>query len=480
MTTVEMRRNVDDHVLVGRVVAGDRRAFEALYGRYGDRIFGYCERILGSPHEAADAAQDTFVKLLQKLPTLDVRHGTVQPYLFAIARNVCFDMMRSGRRHDLCEDVPDDAHARMSGPVAVEDDPERAVLHEASVREIRQAHDRLPDRYREVLALREISGFSYDEIGETMGLNRNAVAQLILRARLRLRDELHGTAAASVCLQSRECRRATEILSRRHDRHVLEKGEREWVAAHLAGCSSCKVAREALAEAGRSYRMLGPAIPLVALSADDAWARSGLQATTGASTAPVATAGVRAAAAAVVLAVATLLLLPGAPAPGVRQAQPLVEAAAPVRHDAAAAPRAVRPYRTPARRSRRRAERQPPASSVPPAPIPAAAPAASEPAASEPAAGPRPARPPQRRRVAEVAETVARLGPAQPAGTVPDAPAPPEGEAPSPAPIPLPPTPAPAPDEPALCADGAPCEDPVRPGGAEGPAILSESGTLGG
>src|SRR5918992_1221003 len=79
-----------------------------------------------------------------------------------------------------------------------EDDPERNVLLEARNEEIRAANLALPERQREVLALRELEELSYDEIAELMEMNRNSVAQLVSRARINLRDALRGTALASI------------------------------------------------------------------------------------------------------------------------------------------------------------------------------------------------------------------------------------------------------------------------------------------
>jgi RNA polymerase sigma factor (sigma-70 family) len=464
-------RELDDRALIARVTGGDREAFEALYVRYGDRIFGFCERILGSRHEAADATQETFVKLLQRLPTLDVRHGTVQPYLYTMARNVCYDVLRASRRQDLCEDVPDDAHARMRGPVAVEDDPERAVLHDAHVREIREAHGRLPERYREVLALREISEFSYDQIGEIMGLNRNAVAQLISRARLHFRDELRGTAASSVCLRGEECRRATAMLSQRHDRVIAKAADEEWLADHLMRCSSCRVAREALADAGRSYRLLAPAGSLAALKlfAEDAWASGRVSA----STAPRSRSGVRRAGASMVLAVAGVLLVAGATAPGVREPGPVVEPSASVSDAAASrssvarrAPAAERHGRP---RTRRVAQEDRPRTAVPSVVIPHSRSAATQPAASAPLVrAPQAEARPHRRAVGELDASTEGI----------PVPRPPE-PAPEPEPEPAPDTPAPvappSPTDPAGGDDGATdsapacdpattrCDDAARP-----------------
>src|SRR5436305_1295581 len=127
--------------------------------------------------------------------------------------------------------------------------------------DVRDANGRLPERQREVLALRELEELSYDEIAEIMEMNRNAVAQLISRARIKLRDELRGTALASIAVSSPDCERALALIAMRQDRQLDDAGDRAWLAQHLADCDTCRVAQEAIQEAGISYRAWLPILP---------------------------------------------------------------------------------------------------------------------------------------------------------------------------------------------------------------------------
>jgi hypothetical protein len=102
---------------------------------------------------------------------------------------------------------------------------------------------------------------SYEEIGELMDLNRNAVAQLISRARIKLGDLLRGSALASVGPSSPECERALPLLALLQDAQEGAPGELDWVRTHLAGCETCRLSRAAMEEAGVSYRALGLLVP---------------------------------------------------------------------------------------------------------------------------------------------------------------------------------------------------------------------------
>ena len=185
----------DEARLAERAIAGDGNAFAELYGRYEKRAYNLCLRILGSEDEAADATQDAFVNVLRRLPKLEGRELAFGSYLFTSARHACYDLIEQRKRAEPTEEPPEPTNGEPGDP---EDDPERNLLLEASQEEIRRANAELPERQREVLALRELEELSYDEIAEIMDMNRNSVAQLISRARINLRDALRGTALATV------------------------------------------------------------------------------------------------------------------------------------------------------------------------------------------------------------------------------------------------------------------------------------------
>jgi RNA polymerase sigma-70 factor (ECF subfamily) len=259
------RGRVEDRELARLAVAGDGDAFAELYDRHERRVYGFCMRMLGTPHDAADATQETFVRMLGRLPAMQGRELNFVAYALACARNACYDMIEGRRRVEPIAAQPDGASlgAGAAAPGDVALDPERAALLAAAREGVRAANAELPARQREVLALREVELLSYDEIGEIMGLNRNAVAQLVSRARIKLRDLLRGSELASIAAASPACARAQPLLASMQDDQPGEDGELEWARAHLGACETCRLSRAAMEEAGVSYRALAPLVPAV-------------------------------------------------------------------------------------------------------------------------------------------------------------------------------------------------------------------------
>jgi RNA polymerase sigma factor (sigma-70 family) len=254
-------RSADEARLAQSAVAGDGDAFATLYTRYEKRAYNLCLRILGSEDDAADATQEAFVNVLRRLPKLEGRELAFGSYLFTSARHACYDLIERRKRAEPSDEIPEGAVPVGGGvggggigfdPGDPQDDPERNVLLAARQDEIREANAKLPPRQREVLVLRELEDLSYDEIAELMELNRNSVAQLISRARINLRDALRGTALASVASSSPDCERSLALLALRQDGQAGK--DDDWLDEHLLTCETCPLAREAMEEAGISYR----------------------------------------------------------------------------------------------------------------------------------------------------------------------------------------------------------------------------------
>jgi RNA polymerase sigma-70 factor (ECF subfamily) len=249
--------------LARSAAAGDGAAFATLYECYARRAYNLALRLCGSDQDAADAVQEAFLSVMRRLPELgEDRELAFGSYLFTATRNATYDLMRRQQRSQPSDSIPDSAVPLGAGagglgldPGDPDEDPDRKVLLAAQQEEIAAASERLPERQREALALRELEEMSYDEIAVVMEMNRNSVAQLISRARINLRDELRGGALASVTVSSPECERALPLIAARDDGQLAaDSTDAAWLASHMSSCHTCQVASEAMQEAGVSYR----------------------------------------------------------------------------------------------------------------------------------------------------------------------------------------------------------------------------------
>jgi RNA polymerase sigma factor (sigma-70 family) len=256
-----MRADANDTVLARRAAAGDGAAFATLYDRHERRAYNLCYRITGSADDAADATQETFLRVLERLPKLGDRELSFGSYLLTAARHASYDAIERRRRATPAGEIPDSAVPVAAGEAL--DGPERSALRTVHQEQIRAANEGLPPRQREALALRELEELSYDEVADIMGMNRNAVAQLISRARINLRDGLRRGALVSIPPASADCETALPLLALAQDGGLDDPTSADWLARHLVGCATCRMRVEAMQEAGAAYRLWLPVAPLL-------------------------------------------------------------------------------------------------------------------------------------------------------------------------------------------------------------------------
>ena len=150
----------------------------AVVEEHYDSIYRFARRILGSPEEARDVTQETFMRLAgERRPN---SQGPLKGWLFTVVRNLCIDYLRKQSRHA-------EAHYdEFSHDAKCEPRPARGEAVDA----VREAVNRLDFEHREVLILREFEGMSYTEIAAVVGCPEGTVKSRIARARAQLRDLL--------------------------------------------------------------------------------------------------------------------------------------------------------------------------------------------------------------------------------------------------------------------------------------------------
>lgn len=171
-----------DEALMRELKAGAQNAFDTLFARYRDRVYGFFRRRLAHAARAEELAQETFLAVLRGAAQWEPR-ALFRTWLFGIAMNQLFAERRKTASR------PEDA---LTGREAApnESRPEQGLW-------VRQALGRLEEGDREILMLREYEQLSYDEIAELLKIPVNTVRSRLFRARMALRDALLGTNVAA-------------------------------------------------------------------------------------------------------------------------------------------------------------------------------------------------------------------------------------------------------------------------------------------
>lgn len=181
-----------DRLDMARLASGHGAALNDLMERHAERIFQYLVRSLQNEEDAADLAQETFVRVYQNRTKFDAakRFST---WLYAIASNLVRDRYRwRGRHQQVSLDAENEATGHSFGESLPEQKPSPSETTQAEERAetVRRAVAALADKFRIPLVLAEYEEKSHAEIGEILGCTAKAVEVRIYKARQQLREIL--------------------------------------------------------------------------------------------------------------------------------------------------------------------------------------------------------------------------------------------------------------------------------------------------
>lgn len=171
----------DDGDCVARCLNGDVEAFAPLVERYQRVLFSVARRMLSNDEDARDVTQNTFLKAYVALRSYDPERKFFS-WLYRIAVNESLNMRRN--RRDVGPLPPE---------VAVAGGQMEAVEASERTRRIREALNRLPEDYREVIVLRHFADLSYQEISDATGVPESTVKSRLFSGRRRLGELMAST-----------------------------------------------------------------------------------------------------------------------------------------------------------------------------------------------------------------------------------------------------------------------------------------------
>src|SRR4051812_28743466 len=203
-------------------------AFEALYQRHVHDVYRYALAVLGSPADAEDVTQTTFMNAYRAFMRGE-RPRKPGNWLRTIAHNVCCQRFRQA--------------ARRPREIGVDGDLVDELVHEESegptAEDIARALQSIPFNQRAALVMRELEDLSQAQIAQTLDLSVSAVETLLFRARRSLREQLE---------HSITCAEAAQSISRQLS-GSSSRAERGALRAHLRECEECaRFARQARAQ----------------------------------------------------------------------------------------------------------------------------------------------------------------------------------------------------------------------------------------
>lgn len=180
----------DERDLLARLKAGDRAAFAELVEEHSSRIYGQALRMMQDPAEAEEILQETFLQVVRHIENFRGQ-SQLGTWLYRIATNQALMRLRRNRPPSLpLEEAGPDGVETLLPSADWSTRPESELLDQEARDEMEQAIADLPENLRIVFLMRDVEGLSTAETAEALDLSISAVKSRLLRARLKLRNEL--------------------------------------------------------------------------------------------------------------------------------------------------------------------------------------------------------------------------------------------------------------------------------------------------
>jgi RNA polymerase sigma-70 factor (ECF subfamily) len=158
------------------------QGFEEVAIPHLDAAYNLARWFTRNEKDAEDVVQEAYLRALRHFGAF--RGGDARPWLLAIVRNTYYTWFRQNRVFEREASFDDEVYMQTSDDL----DPEMLLIREADNEMLRQAMQRLPDEFREVIVLREFEELSYKEIAEVVKIPVGTVMSRLARARGRLKQ----------------------------------------------------------------------------------------------------------------------------------------------------------------------------------------------------------------------------------------------------------------------------------------------------
>jgi len=182
-------RAEDDRELVRRAQKEDKEAFEELVRRHQNRVFAVAGGILRNREDVEDIAQQVFLKAYFSIKRFDQR-AAFTTWLYKITVNECWDLLRKKKVRPLMFEAELSEEQTQVYQASSEQSDGRPDVGErlATQQQVEELMSCLEERDRTMLVLKEVQGFSVEEIAGLMEINANTVKVRLFRARQRITE----------------------------------------------------------------------------------------------------------------------------------------------------------------------------------------------------------------------------------------------------------------------------------------------------
>lgn len=179
--------NTPEGVLVRRAQSGDESAFQEIVERYQSKVFSIIHGIVRQRNDVEDIAQQVFTKIYFSMRNFDFRSSLIT-WVYKITVNECFDYLRKKKVRKLVyeSDMSEDEARRVENSDNGNNRSARADMKLARRDYVVKLLERVSGEERDLLILKEVEGYSVEEMATRLKMNENTIKVKLFRARQKL------------------------------------------------------------------------------------------------------------------------------------------------------------------------------------------------------------------------------------------------------------------------------------------------------
>lgn len=178
--------------LIKKCMNGNLKAFDELIEKYEKTAYNIALKMLKNPEDAMDVSQEALIKVFKSIKSFNFE-SAFSTWLYRIVTNTCLDFLRKQNKNVYSIDNPiytEDGEIERDIPGDLSDTPEEMLEKKLTKELVNNSIEKLDENHRVVIILRDIQGFSYDEISSILECSIGTVKSRINRARKSLKDIL--------------------------------------------------------------------------------------------------------------------------------------------------------------------------------------------------------------------------------------------------------------------------------------------------
>lgn len=179
-----------DEELVEKVKKGDADVYEKIIQKYQSKVFGLIYNMTKNQNDIEDLAQEVFIKIYKNLGKFK-GESSLYTWIYKITVNLCLDEMKKRKNVIYLDEKIEVDDGEVNRELPSEDKSQEKLYEEKELQEkLHNCINKLPEKQRVMIVLRDIKGFSYEEISKITDVKLGTVKSQINRARLKLKELL--------------------------------------------------------------------------------------------------------------------------------------------------------------------------------------------------------------------------------------------------------------------------------------------------